>query len=507
MTIVYGLTDQGLVVKSRLIIRDDINSALRLTFGNSINLSDRSILGQLVGIISDRLGELWELLEQVASSQDPSKATHSLLDALSLLTGTLRPAAQPSAVILTLTGVDTTVIAAGSEFATLSTLKNFATVDIATLVAVANWVTLTAYIVDDRVVASSNVYQCIQAGTSGATGGPSGFTPDFTLDGTCLWTFLGEGAAAADVEADSVDLGPIVATAKDITVIITSIGGLQGVTNLVDASLGRLVAEDGELRELRVAELATAGSSPFDALRAELLELVNVTSVTLFPNNTDVTDADGVPPHSVEALIRGGDDQVIFDRLLASIAAGIGTFGNTSGTAIDSQGDAQVMNFSRPVTIPVFVRMTVVTDANFYPLDGDDQVENAIIAYGAIQSTGRDVVAAAVSSQAFTIAGVLDVSQVLLYTDVIGVPVAWAISTAYVATVGSRSVVTNGGLAYICITAGTSAGSGGPTGTGLDITDGTVHWRYLGNPIVITTRQLATYSTANTTITSTTGTP
>lgn len=51
-------------------------------------------------------------------------------------------------------------------------------------------------------------------------------------------------------------------------------------------------------------------------------------------------------------------------------------------------------------------------------------------------------------------------------------PAAWATSHAY--AVGN--LVTNGGQIYRCITAGTSAAAGGPTGTASDITDGTVHW-------------------------------
>src|SRR5690606_26002453 len=39
---------------------------------------------------------------------------------------------------------------------------------------------------------------------------------------------------------------------------------------------------------------------------------------------------------------------------------------------------------------------------------------------------------------------------------------------------------TNGGNVYEVVTGGTSAGSGGPTGTGTSIIDGTVEWRYLG---------------------------
>ena len=53
---------------------------------------------------------------------------------------------------------------------------------------------------------------------------------------------------------------------------------------------------------------------------------------------------------------------------------------------------------------------------------------------------------------------------------------AWAASTAY--TLNQRR--TNGGLMYEVITAGTSASSGGPTGVSQDITDGTVHWKYVG---------------------------
>lgn len=42
-----------------------------------------------------------------------------------------------------------------------------------------------------------------------------------------------------------------------------------------------------------------------------------------------------------------------------------------------------------------------------------------------------------------------------------------------------NNVVANAGNYYRCITAGTSAGSGGPTTTSGNITDGTVHWTYM----------------------------
>lgn len=54
---------------------------------------------------------------------------------------------------------------------------------------------------------------------------------------------------------------------------------------------------------------------------------------------------------------------------------------------------------------------------------------------------------------------------------------AWVLSTAY--TLGDL-VENDTGKIYVCVTAGTSAGSGGPTGTGAGITDNTATWDYVG---------------------------
>ena len=53
----------------------------------------------------------------------------------------------------------------------------------------------------------------------------------------------------------------------------------------------------------------------------------------------------------------------------------------------------------------------------------------------------------------------------------------WAISTAYTR---AGDTVVNGANVYYLVTPGTSAGAGGPTGTGTGITDGTCVWNYLG---------------------------
>ena len=52
---------------------------------------------------------------------------------------------------------------------------------------------------------------------------------------------------------------------------------------------------------------------------------------------------------------------------------------------------------------------------------------------------------------------------------------AWAASFNY----PRGALVTNGGNVYVCVVAGVSAGSGGPTGTGAGIVDGAAVWDYI----------------------------
>lgn len=61
-----------------------------------------------------------------------------------------------------------------------------------------------------------------------------------------------------------------------------------------------------------------------------------------------------------------------------------------------------------------------------------------------------------------------------------GLHTAWAPNTAY----SVEQTVSNNGTTYQCITAGTSASSGGPTGYGNPIADGTAVWAFIGIPQV-----------------------
>ena len=119
----------------------------------------------------------------------------------------------------------------------------------------------------------------------------AGATAADIADGSVHWRYLGEGAAAADVAARSVDTGAIVGASGDLTVIDTPVGGWSSVINVLDADPGRDVATDEELRILAESDLTRPGGETPDAIRQTLLALADVESVTVFYNSTDTTDA------------------------------------------------------------------------------------------------------------------------------------------------------------------------------------------------------------------------
>lgn len=415
----FGLFDEGLRVPTVQEIRDDYQAEMREEYGPNVPVGDGDFLGHSIGIWSERLGQCYELLEKIHGAIDPDAANGDDLEAVSLITGTFRSDAAPSSTILTLVGDEGTVVSGSALAATEGAGDRFETDsdDDATFILLDDWDASAVYSPGDRVTNSSRAYHCVTGGTSASSGGPitapSGGAD--IVDGTVHWKYLGEGVAAVDVDASSVDVGPIIGLAFTITSIATSSAGWNSVTNLHDAELGNLEMTDEELRILRDQELQQAGSSSPDAIRAALLNVPGVTNVRVFYNPTDATDGDGLPPHSVNALVQGGDDQDIWDCLWNNIAAGIDRIGAQVGTTIDSAGRPQTQKFDRPTPKLIWVIVNATVDVPNY--DGDDVVSTNILTWGQARDPGQDSVAAAISAQAFKVDGMIDTTVLVGLTD------------------------------------------------------------------------------------------
>jgi uncharacterized phage protein gp47/JayE len=420
----YGILETGLNVPSITAIREEMEERARQKFGRGFPLGDLTFAGHQIGIVSEQLGLLWEIAEVAYSALDPDKSSGDPLRAVGLLTGTFELPPSASVVTLTLTGADSSLIPEGVQVSQSAGVR-FSTVEPVTLVGLDAWVPETGYEVGDRVTNLSRCYQCIADGTSDASGGPND-TDEDEADSDVHWTYLGEGVAAADVIARSLDVGPIIAVARDLTTIETPVGGLESAINLLDATPGRDVMTDRDFRLLRESEITAQGTGPVDAVRSALLSLRDrgVRRVSMLFNNSDTTDSNGLPPHSVEALVTGGDDQLIWQTLWDNVPIGITYVGDEVGTVIDSEGRAQVIKFSRPVEKLIHVKVTLTKVTKSYL--GDDAVKLAIASWGDTLELGDEVYAFATGARAATVTGVKNVTEVLISVDPVDPPVSAA---------------------------------------------------------------------------------
>jgi len=408
-----GVTSQGFTALTFGEIRDSLRARWRSVFGNAVNVDSRSRNGQLIELFADPLSSVWELGETLAAAFDPNGAIGVLLENLSALTGTTRRPASRSTVELLCVGTTGTVLLTGRRAKVDGTTALFESTEAGNLISAPAWIS-AGYSVGQFVASDGAIWMCTE-GLAPSTVAPSGPGPTFTEPGVMTWRRLGDGDGYDLVSFQSVDFGPVQGYAGTITMIDSPVAGWGGVYNLLDASPGQFAETDAELRIRRAQEIASIGSAPLDAIRAELLRVPGVTSVTVFENTTDVT-VDGITPHAVEALIEGGDETAIREALFAAVAAGIETCGGVSGSVVDTAGNSHTIKFSRPTSVNIYATLLVTKDPGVFPVDGDAQIKAAIVAWGDARGVGRDTVASAVAAQAFTVPGVLDVPTVYIGT-------------------------------------------------------------------------------------------
>jgi hypothetical protein len=422
----YGLLSTGFFPKPLETIRTEVEEDCRSAFGQGILVTDKSNWGQFIGLLSDRFSEVWQVMEALNSAFDPDKAEDYALIVLCALTGTVPRSPTPSSVVLTCTGTPGTVLADG-RVASVSVVGTRFQASAGTIDAATAWTSSTHYNLNDRITNSGNIYLCTVAGTS-ASSGPSGSGTAIN-DGSITWRYLGAGTGFVRVTSQSIETGPKVGAAFTIVNIETPVAGWSNVVNEEDAVLGQNLETNTELRIRRENELLGASSSTLEAIRTRMFDVDDVFSVTVFENATEST-VDGMPPHSVEVMVRGGDPQAIGEKVRKLIAAGITSFGNQTTTVVDVDNGEQTysVGWSRPVEKPIYVIAHVVKDPNTYPQDGDTQISDSILATGQSYTNGKDVYSSALKSACFgytktlsdgtktyvAIPGVIDVSALYI---------------------------------------------------------------------------------------------
>ena len=100
--------------------------------------------------------------------------------------------------------------------------------------------------------------------------------------------------------------------------------------------LARLPGEtDAAARSRIMTALSGNGRSMADNIEAEIRKVPSVKQTLIHVNDSDTTDAQGVPAHSICCLVQAGKSDPIAAAIFRKKAPGIGTYGSMTKTVVD----------------------------------------------------------------------------------------------------------------------------------------------------------------------------
>ncbi|EHB5253140.1 hypothetical protein J2H08_004057 [Salmonella enterica] len=174
--------------------------------------------------------------------------------------------------------------------------------------------------------------------------------------------------------------GAVAAPAGTITTINTPTRGWTSVTNPAAATVGAPAETDAELRIRQGQSVAIPSITPFEGVDGAIANIAGVTRHKLYENDTGKTDGNGLPPHSISAIVDGGDVAEIAQTIRGNKGQGVRTWGKTSVTVPDKYGNPHIISFSRPTDVPVYVKITLKVFAGYTSQIGV-QIQQAVADY------------------------------------------------------------------------------------------------------------------------------
>jgi uncharacterized phage protein gp47/JayE len=182
------------------------------------------------------------------------------------------------------------------------------------------------------------------------------------------------------VTATSATTGATAAAAGTLTQILTPTLGWQSVTNAAAAIVGAPVETDAALRQRQAVSTAIAAQTPVNSILAAVANIPGVSNALVIQNATDVTDANGNPPHSIAVIVAGGNPTTIAETIAATKPPGIQTVGTTNVVVLDSNGVPNTINFFVQTQTSIFGSITLVPDGNFNP-STSELIVGAVVEY------------------------------------------------------------------------------------------------------------------------------
>jgi hypothetical protein len=171
-------------------------------------------------------------------------------------------------------------------------------------------------------------------------------------------------AGVITVTATCETPGAIYAEIGAVTQILTPQPDWQTAYNSATAAPGAPVETDYTLRLRQSVSTALPAQGIREAILANVLNVPGVQRGTLYENDSNVTDADSLPPHSIAVVTEGGDAIAICTAIMQTKPPGSYTYGSVGETIVDSAGMTNLIRYFPVILVRISIIITIA------PLDG-----------------------------------------------------------------------------------------------------------------------------------------
>lgn len=298
------IDDAGIHVPTYADIRDDLIDEFKKIYGDDLYLGNDSQDYQMISAFAVKTYDTIQLLQIVYNNQSVKTAVGTGLSSRVKLNGLHRKTASYSTCVLTLKGVPGTTIAAG--------------------------------IVEDTQGKRWNLPENV----------------NFDRE-------------TVEITATCQDIGAVEAPVGTITKISNPQYGWLTVTNKVPAVKGRPIETDEELRRRQAISTALPSQNMVNSTIAGIASIAGVTRYKVYENDMNKTDENGIPSHSIAAVVEGGLDSAIAEQIYLRKGPGCGTHGTTVTIYTNSDGLKNEIRFFRPIYQDIAVKITVKRYATY----------------------------------------------------------------------------------------------------------------------------------------------
>ena len=421
MAINYGLTADGFKRKRLPEIIQSLNDRVADKLGIEIQTGANSLFGQLHGVYGYEINSLWELLEDTYNAMYPNTAQGVQLSNSAALAGIFQIAAEQTSLVCTCYGEDGATIPYGAQVSAndLSSAV-FSCADPAYTISSNR--ACDAEVTVPSVTSGTSYTLTIDGAAKTYTAGANDTAAVVLSSLAALFTFTDKTLTVHNdvlhITMDDQSLTFSVAVSNSlslsklgspfnflcntrgaispalgvVTNIITAYTGWDSVSNNVPANVGRDAETDTALRQRWSRSVYGRAYAMVDAIAATVYKTTGVTAVKVYENTSDNTDEYGRPPHCTEAVVLGGDPQLICNAIFLRKAPGIDTYGSISRVVYDSQGIPHTIYYNEPTEVPVWLHVEIDTSDAEGDFGGIQNVKKAITDAADKYEVGQDVI-------------------------------------------------------------------------------------------------------------------